>query len=70
MSESIDNIILEHLKAIRGDLGNIKADISEIKLRLGSIEMSVDSIHTILRFFTADRTGWTGEWSASRRGLI
>jgi chromosome segregation ATPase len=46
MAENIESIVLEHLRAIRGDIGNIKADVSEIKLRLSSIEMSVGNIHT------------------------
>jgi len=37
--ENMEDIVLEHLRAIRSDVGNIKADITEIKLRLGSIEM-------------------------------
>ena len=41
MAEQIDNIILEHLKAIRSELAEIKADTSDIKLRLHSVDASV-----------------------------
>lgn len=44
--ENTENIVLELSRAIREDVGNIKADITEIKLCLSSIEMSVGSIHT------------------------
>ena len=41
MTDPIDNIILEHLKAIRAELVEIKADTSDIKLRLHSVDTSV-----------------------------
>ena len=41
MTDQIDNIILEHLKAIRSELAEIKADTSDIKLRLHSVDTSV-----------------------------
>ena len=41
MTDQIDNIILEHLKAIRAELAEIKADTSDIKLRLRSVDTSV-----------------------------
>jgi hypothetical protein len=41
MTDQIDNIILEHLKAIRAELAEIKADTSDIKLRLHSVDTSV-----------------------------
>ena len=41
MAEQTDNIILEHLKAIRAELAEIKADTSDIKLRLRSVDTSV-----------------------------
>lgn len=41
MTEQIDSNILEHLKAIRAELAEIKADTSDIKLRLHSVDTSV-----------------------------
>ena len=41
MTDQIDNMILEHLKAIRSELAEIKADTSDIKLRLHSVDTSV-----------------------------
>lgn len=33
-----DNLVLELLRAIRGDIGDLKADTIEIKERLGMLE--------------------------------
>lgn len=49
MSANIDNLILEHLRALRNDLRDFKteamADLAMIKLRLTSLESQVASIH-------------------------
>ncbi|MCB1824391.1 MAG: hypothetical protein KDJ54_07375 [Candidatus Competibacteraceae bacterium] len=41
MADNIENIILEHLRAIRADIGSIKNDVREIKQRLTSLEAAV-----------------------------
>ncbi len=41
MSNSVENLLLEHLKAIRADIGTIKADLKENTTRLGRIEVAV-----------------------------
>ncbi len=41
MTDQIDNIIIEHLKAIRAELAEIKSDTADIKLRLHSTDTSV-----------------------------
>ena len=38
MTENIENLIVEHLRAIRGDVANIKQDMSEVRVRLTSID--------------------------------
>lgn len=38
MSENVEYRILEHLKAIRGDLENVKGDLRDIKTRLLTME--------------------------------
>ena len=40
-----DNIVLEHLRAIRSDLSEIKEDIRDVKHRLTSVEMAVSQVH-------------------------
>ncbi|MER2527518.1 MAG: hypothetical protein ABTR07_06290 [Candidatus Competibacter denitrificans] len=41
MAESVENLILEHLRAIRADIVGIKEDVREIKQRLTSLEAAV-----------------------------
>lgn len=38
MAENVDNLVVEHLRAIRTDVSGIKTDVSEIKARLSSID--------------------------------
>jgi hypothetical protein len=38
MSEQRTDLVLEHLRAIRSDVGEIKADLIEIKQRIGFLE--------------------------------
>lgn len=38
MTESAENLVLEHLRAIRTELAQVKDDTSEIKMRLTSID--------------------------------
>lgn len=38
MTDEIENLILEHLRVIRGDVQKLKADAAEMMSRLGSIE--------------------------------
>jgi hypothetical protein len=41
MTEKIENLIIEHLKALRAELGAVKADTEEIKERLRSHDASL-----------------------------
>lgn len=38
MADDPNNLVLEHLRAIRGEIGEIKVDLTEIKTRLGHME--------------------------------
>lgn len=38
MSDNTPDIVLEHLRAIRGDLAEIKADLVEVKESIGLLE--------------------------------
>lgn len=38
MTDNVDYLILEHLKAIRGDLDTLKSDVRDVKTRLLSME--------------------------------
>ncbi len=41
MTDNVENLILEHLRAIRADIGGIKDDVREIKQRLTTLEAAV-----------------------------
>jgi hypothetical protein len=41
MPDKMENLVLEHLRAIRADVGAIKEDVREIKHRLTSLEGAV-----------------------------
>lgn len=39
--ENVENLILEHLRAIRGDINTIRDDVREIKTRLTHVETGI-----------------------------
>ena len=43
MSE-MDNIVIEHLRAIRGDLQLVRDDLRELKTRIGHLEEQTASL--------------------------
>lgn len=44
MPENIENLVLEHLRAIRGDITGLREDVREVKTRLTNLETSVSAI--------------------------
>lgn len=47
MTENTENLVLEHLRAIRGDSGDIKSRLDRIDLRLSTIEQTVGSLYAL-----------------------
>ncbi len=47
MTEYTD-LVLEHLRAIRAELGTLREDVREIKLRLGHVETELAHVHSVL----------------------
>jgi archaellum component FlaC len=45
MTENVENLILEHLRALRSDVGIIKADLRDLKIRMSSMENYMASFH-------------------------
>jgi prefoldin subunit 5 len=41
MSDNIENLIIEHLKAIRAEVASVKTDTREIRSRISSMESSL-----------------------------
>jgi len=46
VTENVENLILEHLRAIRAAVDALKEDNTFIKARLTSIEQQVAGLHT------------------------
>lgn len=54
MTADIDNLVLEHLRAIRADSADMKRDLRDVKARLSSIESYIATLHG-----DQTRTGFT-----------
>jgi len=46
MSDDIDNLILEHLRAMRGDITSIKEGQREVRAELGSVRGYLAAMHS------------------------
>ncbi len=46
MSDQRGDLVLEMLRAIRGDLAEVKADLAELKQRVGMLETQYASLST------------------------
>ena len=44
MTDDPSNLILEHLRSIRTDMGGVRDDMREVKQRLTSLEVSVANL--------------------------
>lgn len=44
MTESVENLILEHLRAVRADLASVREDVREVKNRLSTLEAGQGAI--------------------------
>jgi hypothetical protein len=65
MADDPDNLILNLLRAIRGDISQIKGDIIEIKERLGFLEGTYASLSR-----RVDRLGGDLEWIKARLNIV
>jgi phage shock protein A len=45
MNTTSDNLVLEHLRAIRADMADVKSEMRDIKARLASIESYIATLH-------------------------
>ena len=54
MSDAPENLALEHLRAIRGDLAGLRTDMVEVKERLGLIESQYASLSRRLDRLSGD----------------
>jgi hypothetical protein len=44
MAEATDNLILEHLRAIRGNLDLLRDDVQDLKRRMTSMEAQIAQV--------------------------
>lgn len=44
MSDNVENLILEHLRHIRGKVDQIASDMDDLKARMSSLEVSMVSV--------------------------
>ena len=44
VTENVENLILEHLRALRGDSTQVMSDLSTVELRLTSLDSRVASL--------------------------
>jgi septal ring factor EnvC (AmiA/AmiB activator) len=44
VTDNINNLLLEHLKAIRADVASLKADLKEAIVRMGRVEVSLSGL--------------------------
>jgi hypothetical protein len=54
MSDDPDNIVLQHLRAIRGDIGEIKTQVKELRHRLGLLEIGYATVQSRLDHIGGD----------------
>lgn len=45
MTENVENLILEHIRHIRGRVDQVAEDLGTVKLRLSSLESQVAGLH-------------------------
>jgi len=45
MAETTDNLVLEHLRAIRADISALNGNMRDVKARLSSIESYIATLH-------------------------
>jgi phage shock protein A len=45
MTEATDNLVLEHLRALRADAVATRSDLRDVKARLSSIENYIATLH-------------------------
>ncbi len=65
MTDEVPNLIVEHLRAIRGSVERMEYDIKDLKFRTGQIEQTM--VHHSLRF---DRLEARLERIEKRLGLV
>lgn len=72
MTQSNANLVLEHLRLIRGDLGEIKANVRELQTRMGGVGTGLAHLHRLIaeRSVRIDRLAGRVERIGTRLELV
>jgi hypothetical protein len=57
VSENVENLILEHVRGMRGEIAVVREDIREVKSRLASLETAVSTMRREIADLYADVVG-------------
>jgi hypothetical protein len=68
MTNEVENLILEHLRQMRADIGQIKQEIGDIKTRMLSIESYMGATHLDSVRHSTRSINWTSDCSALKKG--
>jgi len=60
MVDDPNNLVLEHLRAIRAEFGGFRVDIHDVKGRLTALEVSVANLRTEMANLHGDFAGQSG----------
>ncbi len=60
MASNLENLVLEHLRHIRGKVDQIAEDVETVKMRLNSVERSVAGFHEDLAIISRRLDGVDG----------
>ena len=64
MTDNVENLIIEHLKPIRGRVDRIAEDMTDVKLRLSSLESAM--VHVKREVTSGDETDARQQVSLNR----
>lgn len=62
MIENVENLILEHLRAIRGDIGSLNESVRELKSRMTNLEVTVAGLRRDMAEMYAEVVGQHGRY--------
>lgn len=53
MADDINNLVLEHLRAMRSDIAGLRSDMEDVKHRLSSLEQQVAGLRADFAHYSA-----------------
>ena len=62
MTAEIENLLLEHLRAIRADVGELRREVRDAKVGLESLESQMAQMYKGIAFVHEDSLPWMDAW--------